>query len=234
MKIAGITDTRVAVIRQSLVKLWLNANESRTFHSLDTSAAADWLAGRVALKQAFIDDLRDSSVVPGELTVANRPSGVPFIQERPGTFCSISHSEGWGVAGVSREPIGVDIEKIKTRCGHLIEYVSTDDELTGMIDREEPDVLVTKVWTMKEAAMKAWGTGLDVHPRFVRLTRRNLGSFTVDCVARPSLPVLNVVVRDLGDSMFAAASTEALHERPTIHWLDIPGVSTSDQAVIRR
>ena len=72
-------------------------------------------------------------------------------------FFNISHSKGC-VALVSNEkyPIGIDIEKIRKVDEALIKYISSKEELKYIIDEES----FFKVWTNKEAILKANGSGI--------------------------------------------------------------------------
>ena len=229
MKVASIANKAVSAIQQRQVDQWLNAEELTAFKNLDSSATTDWLAGRVALKQACLDDLSMNRTGAAGLTVTNSPSGVPSIHQRTGTYCSISHSAGWGVGGVSHRPIGVDIEKIRTRCGALLDYISTEEERAGLaVDGEDADELVTRIWTLKECAMKLWRKGLEIHPKLVRLQRRDADTFTAQSArCNGFLPVVNAFVYRVSEFIIAVGFTEVLNEKPTIHWVDVPGVSTS-------
>jgi phosphopantetheinyl transferase len=226
MKIAGIVDSAVSAIRQRQVDRWLNPKESVRLRSLDASVTIDWLAGRVALKQAYLDERRSD---PTSFVVSNSLSGVPYIGERSETFCSIGHRAGWGIGGVSDQPIGVDIEKIGTQPESLLPYICANEELAEMMfDGDSPDVLVTMVWTLKESAMKAWRTGLKLHPKLVGLSRQDANTFTIRS-RHPSghLPLLNAVVYTVNDFVISVAFEERVTGTPTIHWVDTPIESVS-------
>ena len=79
--------------------------------------------------------------------------GKPYIAGGP--YFSISHcKEGIAVA-VDEQPIGIDIEAVRHAEQDLIERVMNEKERVGMDDRK-----FTRLWTQKEAVVKAQGTGI--------------------------------------------------------------------------
>ena len=80
--------------------------------------------------------------------------GKPFIENGP--YFSISHcKEGIAVA-VDDQPIGIDIEAIRHANSDLIERTMNEQERVGMDDRK-----FTRLWTQKEAIVKAEGVGIQ-------------------------------------------------------------------------
>ena len=79
--------------------------------------------------------------------------GKPFIEG--GLHFSISHcKEGIAVA-VDDEPVGIDIEAIRHADEDLIKRTMNEQERQNMDDRA-----FTRLWTQKEAIVKAQGTGI--------------------------------------------------------------------------
>ena len=79
--------------------------------------------------------------------------GKPFIEGGP--YFSISHcKEGIAVA-IDDKPVGIDIEGIRHVNDDLIERTMNAEERVGMDDRA-----FTRLWTQKEAIVKAQGTGI--------------------------------------------------------------------------
>ena len=73
-------------------------------------------------------------------------------------FFNISHSHGVVVIAINDEyPIGVDIEKARKADQKLINYVCNQTELEYI--KTELDFY--KIWTTKEALLKAIGTGIN-------------------------------------------------------------------------
>lgn len=79
--------------------------------------------------------------------------GKPFLPGGP--FFSISHcKEGIAVA-IDDEPVGIDIEAIRQADQNLIARVMNKEEQKGMDSR-----IFTRLWTQKEAVVKAQGVGI--------------------------------------------------------------------------
>ena len=84
--------------------------------------------------------------------------GKPFIEGGP--YFSISHcTEGIAVA-VDDEPIGIDIEAIRHAEPDLIERTMNEEERLRVIGYGLPDRMFTRLWTQKEAIVKAQGVGI--------------------------------------------------------------------------
>ena len=81
--------------------------------------------------------------------------GKPFIEGGP--FFSISHCKTGIAVVVDDEPIGIDIEHIRTAEQGLIERTMNAEERQQIhSDRD-----FTRLWTQKEAVVKAQGTGIE-------------------------------------------------------------------------
>ncbi|WP_022851246.1 4'-phosphopantetheinyl transferase family protein [Limisalsivibrio acetivorans] len=103
-------------------------------------------------------------------------SGKPFIHGFPDF--SITHTEGFAAAGcVNKGEIGIDAERIRDIELEDFEDYLTEMELTHILAEGEGEagLRFLRLWTAKEAAMKAAGTGLReplsdacVYPGYVR------------------------------------------------------------------
>ena len=83
--------------------------------------------------------------------------GKPFLDGGP--HFSISHcKEGIAVA-IDDEPIGIDIESIRHADKELIKRTMNEEERT-LIAKANADAAFTRLWTQKEAVVKAQGTGI--------------------------------------------------------------------------
>ncbi len=91
-------------------------------------------------------------------------SGKPVFQGDNGLHFNISHSGGYVALAFGKTPLGVDIEcvkrkdlKVAKRFFRQEEY----DDLAGKTGAEQPDIFC-RMWTGKEAVLKASGAGLSV------------------------------------------------------------------------
>ena len=87
-------------------------------------------------------------------------NGKPYFENGP--FFSISHCTEAIAVAVSDEPVGIDIESIRHADLSLIERVMSKDESERLKVKDERmrDRLFTRLWTQKEAIVKAQGTGI--------------------------------------------------------------------------
>ena len=85
--------------------------------------------------------------------------GKPFIEG--GLHFSISHCKEGIAVVVDDEPIGIDIEHIRLASDDLIERVMNEEEQRLIAEASAPDRAFTKLWTQKEAIVKAEGTGIE-------------------------------------------------------------------------
>ncbi len=84
--------------------------------------------------------------------------GKPFIEGGP--YFSISHcKEGIAVA-IDDQPIGIDIEGIRHADESLIERTMNEEERLWVMGYGLQDRAFTRLWTRKEAVVKAQGVGI--------------------------------------------------------------------------
>lgn len=86
---------------------------------------------------------------------AHLPNGAPYLPNLPDQHLSLSHTEGLAMVGLSKQPIGVDIEridkqilKVQSRFVHQSEEASLHTERIDLIKA------LYILWTAKEAAYK--------------------------------------------------------------------------------
>ena len=79
--------------------------------------------------------------------------GKPYLEGGP--YFSISHCKAGIAVAIDDQPIGIDIETIRHANEDLVERTMNEQERVGMDDRT-----FTRLWTQKEAIVKAEGTGI--------------------------------------------------------------------------
>ncbi len=147
---------------------WLAPEERCLATVMAPRRRGDWLAGRMAAKLA-IGAAIGAEVEPAGLSVAQAPGGRPLAllsgDEIPDLWLAISHSRGVGLAAARRggRPIGADLEHHAAWAEELAGYAFAAAERP----RVPGDLRALARWALKEAALKALGTGLIVHPRRV-------------------------------------------------------------------
>lgn len=106
----------------------------------------EWLTTRIVLRELLNRDV----------TIAHDSNGKPYIAERE-DFISISHSKNMVAVMVAEQNLGIDIEQITARTTKVRHKFLTGNEL----DWCKTDTEHTLVWTVKEAAYKLIGCGLE-------------------------------------------------------------------------
>ncbi|MFD7291907.1 4'-phosphopantetheinyl transferase family protein [Streptomyces sp. NPDC059897] len=92
------------------------------------------------------------------------PHGRPAVRDAVGApHFSLSHSGGWAMVAVAREPVGVDVQTVPSRetmelCGHRL-HPQEWAELSEL-PPEERSLAFTRLWSRKEAYLKGLGFGL--------------------------------------------------------------------------
>ena len=140
----------------------------------------EWLLGRWAAK-ALAHSLPAYQDYPlDRIEIQNTPAGVPFIQvhgQAASPDClTISHSGHLALCALAAGPdlrVGADLEKIELRTGTFILDYFTPAE-SQLVETYPPDtraVVVTLIWSAKEAMLKAMGVGLRWDTRSVEVRR---------------------------------------------------------------
>ena len=133
-----------------------------------------------ALTRALLRTLLSeaTSVPVNKIAFAEGAYGKPCLAETGGPHFNVSHSGSWALIGLSdRRPIGVDIEAMHRAGGELelARSFFSDAEYRALASLENGMLLQSfyKIWTCKEAVLKALGAGISEHLKdfSVELTR---------------------------------------------------------------
>lgn len=118
----------------------------------------EWLAGRLAAKAL----LAEGGGNPADFEITMDKLGRPSCG---GALVSITHSNGWAAAAAKPGSsfLGLDLEKIEER--HRAWY--SDYFHPQELPLHDPSE-ATRLWTVKEALLKALGLGLMADPLAIR------------------------------------------------------------------
>jgi phosphopantetheine--protein transferase-like protein len=155
--------------------------------------ASEWLAGRVALKhclQRLVANGENSAPLSKNIRIVQDELGKPIAEliDSPGTTLgdiSLSHSNGLAMAVASATGcfagLGVDVEKIEERSASWAEDYFTEEEIRAADESGNRTLALTGMWSLKEAFLKALGTGLRFDLKDVRITEvDDMGRATLD------------------------------------------------------
>jgi 4'-phosphopantetheinyl transferase len=108
-----------------------------------------------------------TGAAPGSLRFAAGPSGKPALAEGPrdAPQFNVAHSGRLVLLAFARAPVGVDVEEIRggVDAGSLARRFFSQEESAALAVAEVPerDALFFRIWTRKEAYLKALGHGLS-------------------------------------------------------------------------
>lgn len=87
--------------------------------------------------------------------------GKPMIIGHPEICFNLSHCKQAVLCAISEQPIGVDVESVRSFNESLVHYTMNDDEIREIESADDRAVAFIRLWTMKEAALKLIGTGIS-------------------------------------------------------------------------
>lgn len=145
----------ISALETTVFKKWLlgaDEEKQKSINKIPTDGkkqlriAADRLC-RVSLSPVL-------GMKPEEIVFGKNDFGKPTAQ---GAEFNISHSGSLAVCVVSKNPVGIDIEKVRDIRPETAKKFATDEEIAYIGESSER---LIKIWTLKEAYFKCLGTGL--------------------------------------------------------------------------
>lgn len=94
-------------------------------------------------------------------TVEQQPHQKPYLKNHIEIDFSISHTKGLVICALSDRSIGADVEKIREFHQGLLRKVCTDREAAYILEKDSQERFF-RIWTLKEAYLKATGQGITV------------------------------------------------------------------------
>ena len=86
--------------------------------------------------------------------------GKPSIVGMPHIHFNLSHCREAVICALSVRPVGVDVESIRPYKESLARYTMNNQEMLQIVSAPDPARAFTRLWTMKEAVLKLYGTGI--------------------------------------------------------------------------
>lgn len=96
-----------------------------------------------------------------EISFEKNSFGKPYLSENAEFHFNISHTRNAVAIGISSNPIGVDIEKMKCADLKIAERFFCSNELEYILSNKQ-DRYFYEIWTKKEAYIKWDGRGLSI------------------------------------------------------------------------
>lgn len=124
-----------------------------------------YIGGRIALKRLWrrlAGDHRTPAIdIPTLATDGRRPV-LPEVTGRPTVHCSLAHDDRFCVAVAHHRPVGIDVEPLTGRTlksAHL--FMQAPEQAVIRYAEMADAAAALRVWSVKEAASKAFGIALD-------------------------------------------------------------------------
>lgn len=96
--------------------------------------------------------------------------GKPYLLGTDLQF-SLSHCKGMAVCALGdHTPIGVDCEPLRTVRPRVAQRCFSESELRLLDQSDQPDLLFTRLWTLKESYVKAIGRGISFPMKSISFT----------------------------------------------------------------
>ncbi|MCM1528827.1 MAG: 4'-phosphopantetheinyl transferase superfamily protein [Alistipes sp.] len=107
--------------------------------------------------------LKRRGIAFSEADVLKGAHGKPYLPAHPELSFNISHAEGIAACIVSDRECGIDCEPVRQYRPNVMRRAFSEGEIALIenSDEEERDLLFFRLWTLKEAYIKAIGTGLS-------------------------------------------------------------------------
>lgn len=167
----GIGVFRFVIAREVQIRDYvglLNNEEERRLAAFKSEAASvQFLVSRATLRVLLGRFLQ---IAPAQIQFKSTESGKLYLPDNQ-LYFNISHTEGWGMVAISRRhPVGVDVEQHKElhdACRVAQRAFSTEEYERVCNAATEIERLATfyRIWTAKEACVKAVGLGLRADTR---------------------------------------------------------------------
>ncbi|MGH9078931.1 MAG: 4'-phosphopantetheinyl transferase family protein [Acidimicrobiales bacterium] len=182
----------------------------------DDVVAQRLLARRSAIRTVLADivglDVSDLAIGRACSICGGTDHGRPAVVGASVEF-SLSASGRVAVLAVSDRPVGVDIEEVRGQIAPLATALSQPEQLgIARLDCDQQAVGLLRLWTAKEAVLKAWGRNLADDPAGVDVS----GLLTTDRVTvvdegRPwTVRVATVGIPQNGQAVLAVADEDGV------------------------
>ncbi len=111
---------------------------------------------RVCLAKKGIDYDKDTKILHSEM-------GKPSLTEYPDIHYNVTHADGITACTVGESECGIDAERVRAYRPNVIKRTFSESEkaLMESTPDEEKNLLFFRLWTLKEAYVKAIGIGVS-------------------------------------------------------------------------
>jgi phosphopantetheinyl transferase len=149
------------------------------------------LVERSALRRGMARDLiaRQFSLPPEAVTIGHDGAGRPALERPAGTGLHLSLATRAGLVAVAlaRDPVGVDVERVDAAGEPPLASLHPDERAAlAALPKAARPLAFARIWTAKEAYVKALGTGFVRAPESFAVALLADGRFSIADRERPS------------------------------------------------
>ncbi len=115
---------------------------------------------------------------PRRVEIKADANGKPYLEGETELHFNVAHSGEWALYAFSTSAeVGVDFEVLahRDRVADVEASIAYPDERVGLDSVEDRALGLLRLWTAKEAFLKALGTGLQIEPSRLRVPISTLG-----------------------------------------------------------
>ncbi len=194
------------IVPLHLAKTWLSEEENKRASSFRFDLHRErYIRGRAMMRTLLARRIGTS---PGDLDLLLGNKGKPFLEDNSVSF-NLSHSEGTAAFALGAVPdLGLDIERYErsVQVDGLARRCFREAEIQWLhsFPESERHCAFFRIWTAKEARMKATGEGFSLEPLRIEVSFED--GFPVRCL-EPVFPPAYLASLSLPD---AACSVVAL------------------------
>jgi len=132
---------------------------------------SEWLSGRLAAKIALFSHKAKENITVDfrDIKILKNKNKAPYFSNCNDLYLSITHSHPYAIAVVSKNKIGIDIEKLISSTS-IFSLFFSDIEIKELYkhDNTLSLKLATMAWTQKEAISKYRGLGMKLNFREIK------------------------------------------------------------------
>ena len=125
--------------------------ESRQDYGRRLREEAHWLRDAV---------LKEMGFSPGPEFFEKGPYGKPYLKGSSIQF-NLTHCRGLAAFAIGKRECGIDAESFERKPGAAIRRACSPEEMAYLERSADPDFAFFRLWTLKEAFIKATGQGLS-------------------------------------------------------------------------
>ncbi len=152
----------------------LTEAESALVAALLTPQAQQRRRGKLSARRAYLAEFLN--VAPDSLAIDHHLEGQPFLPDFPTLSLSTSHSEEWSALALAEDrAIGLDIERVRPlEWQPMLSMICDEAERADFLSTQPDLPEFFRLWTIKEAVLKATGLGFRAGPKAVPVPIQHL------------------------------------------------------------